>query len=370
MLKSKYLPDLWLFFAVIFLVLFGLVVVSSAGSSGTVVEGNINTVAKVSMQAVWAVLALIVMIVTIYLPTKWFYRYSWLIYIIALVLLALVFVPHIGKEIKGAYRWIDLRVLTFMPSEIMKIAMVLLLSALFAKSKGSINNGKTLIMALLIVFIPAALIYFQPDFGTMLLILGTGAIMIFLAGLPWIVTIIFGLVGSAGLAFIVTKKAYRSDRLTIFLDPWVDPMDKGYQIIRSLYAIASGRLTGLGPGNSMMKYGYLPEAMSDFIFSIIAEEYGVFGVSLLIGSYSLILWRSFRLAAKSRDTFSSFVVLGLSISICLQSIINIGVATASIPATGITLPFVSAGGTSLIISIFSMGIILNISKSVLRDKKE
>ena len=362
MFKKKSIPDLWLLILILFLLSFGLIVVFSTGFNDALIGGNSHI--KFGQQAKWAGLSLLLMLITIYIPINWFYKFSFYIYILGLILLGLVFVPGIGMELLGAYRWIEVGSLTFMPSELMKIGVVLLLSALFTKNKGQLKGFRPILLSLLVVLIPALLIFAQPDLGTMLLVLGTGGIMIVLAGLPWLITILFALAGVGGLALVVSKKSYRLDRLSIYRNPWADPDDTGYQIIHSLYAIVNGGLTGVGPGNSLMKYGYLPEAMSDFIFSIIAEEFGILGIFVLILAYFLFLWRCFYLARKTEDVFSSFLVLGLSISICLQSLINIGVATATIPATGVTLPFISAGGTSLAISMISVGLILNVSRLV------
>lgn len=363
--KSKAMPDLWLLIIVLALVAFGLVMVySSSFIDAALTQGNHYY--YLFQQTKWAVLALFVMLIATYFPLRWIKKMSIPVYALGILLLLALYIPGIGMEIKGATRWFDLGFATFMPSEVVKIGLVMMLSYLFSGWKGQLRKVKDIVLCGLILLLPAGIILMQPDYGTMLIVIGTAAVMMVIAGLPWIYSIIAGIVGGAGLAFFAWSEEYRRDRILSFLNPWKDPIGDGYQVIQSLYAIVSGKLTGLGFGQSRQKYGYLPEAMSDFIFAIVVEELGLLGATALMTLYILFLWRGYRIARNAKDTFAMFLAFGFTTMICLQSLVNIGVATSSLPATGITLPFISAGGTSLAISLLAVGLMLNVSRTIRR----
>ena len=361
--KSKAIPDLWLIIIVLSLVSFGLVMVYSSSSVDAAITHK-NDFFYVIQQGKWAILALMAMMITTYIPMKWFEFLAKPVYFVGIVLLALLLIPGVGTTIKGATRWIDLGFTTFMPSEVVKIGMVMMYAKFLSGIKGQLRNLKDIFIGLVIFLLPAGLILKQPDYSTMLIVIGTAGVMMVVAGLPWLYTGVAAALGGSGLVYLAFAEEYRRERVLSFLNPWKDPIGDGYQVIQSLYAIVSGGLTGLGFGQSRQKFGYLPEAMSDFIFAIIAEELGLMGVTLLIGLYVLFLWRGFRIAMKAKDMFSSLLATGFTTMICLQSIVNIGVATSSLPPTGITLPFISAGGTSLAISLVAVGLMLNASKSM------
>lgn len=361
--KTRAMPDLWLLIIVIALVAYGLVMVySSSFVDAALTQGN--HFFYFFQQAKWAGLATLAMGVAIYFPLKWIQKMSIPVYALGVVLLLALYIPGLGVEIKGATRWFNLGFTTFMPSEVVKIGMVMMLAHLFSKLKGQLRKIKDIVLCGLILLIPAGIILLQPDYGTMLILVGTAGVMLIIAGLPWIYTLFAAIVGGGGVAFLALSEDYRRDRVMTFLNPWKDPSGDGYQVIQSLYAIVSGKLTGLGFGQSRQKYGYLPEAMSDFIFAIVVEELGIFGASVLIILYVLFLWRGFRIARNSKDTYGMFLAFGFTTMICLQSLVNMGVATSTIPATGITLPFISAGGTSLAISMVAVGLMLNVSRNI------
>jgi len=363
--KSKAMPDLWLLIIVVALVAYGLVMVySSSFVDAALTHGNHYY--YFFQQAKWAALAFVAMLLATYFPLKWIKKMSIPVYVLGILLLLALYIPGIGVEIKGATRWFNLGFTTFMPSEVVKIGMVMMLSYLFAGYKGQLRKFKDILLCGIVFSLPAVIILLQPDYGTMLIIVGTAAIMMVLAGLPWIYTLFAGMVGGSGLVFLALAEEYRRDRVLTFLNPWKDPIGNGYQVIQSLYAIVSGQLTGLGFGQSRQKYGYLPEAMCDFIFAIVVEELGLLGATVLIVLYMLFLWRGYRIARNAKDTYAMFLAFGFTTMICLQSIVNIGVATSSIPATGITLPFISAGGTSLAISLVAVGLMLNASRTAQR----
>ncbi len=202
----------------------------------------------------------------------------------------------------------------------------------------------------------------QPDLGTGTVMVGTCVIMIYIAGARLYHFAILGLVGLAGFIGLIISAPYRMARITSFLDPWEDPLNSGFQIIQSLYAIGPGGLFGLGLGESRQKFFYLPEPQTDFIFSILAEELGFIGGSFVILLFALLLWRGIRIALGAPDLFGSFLAVGIISMIAIQVMINIGVVTGLMPVTGITLPFLSYGGSSLTIILMAVGVLLNISR--------
>jgi len=359
---KKHRPDIWLVLIVLMLVAFGLVMVYSS-SSAMASQLGVDSHYYAMNQAKWASLGIGVMFATTFLPLKWFKKGAMPIYIFGLLLLAALYIPSLAITRGGATRWLNLRFTTFMPSEVAKIAIVILLAKKFSEIKGNLRKLKDVAYCVGLILIPCAFILKQPDYSTMLILIGTTAIMMFIAGLPWIYTIVATLAGGSGLVYLAFGAEYRLERIKTFMDPWKDPSGHGWQVIQSLYAIASGGLIGLGYGKSRQKYGYLPESMSDFIFAIIAEEMGFLGASLLVILFVLFLWRGYRISRKTDDVFASFLAVGFTSMICLQAIVNMAVVTSSIPATGITLPFISAGGSSLVMSLIAVGMMLNASRA-------
>ncbi len=359
---KRRLPDIWLFLTVSMLVGFGLIMVYSS-SSVTAPQLGVDSSYFALNQVKWAIMGFAVMFVTALLPLDWFKKGAMPFYIFGLLLLAALYIPALAINRNGATRWLNLGFTTFMPSEAAKMAIVILLAKKFSEIQGNLRKLKDVAYCAVLILIPCVFILKQPDYSTMLIVIGTAAIMMFIAGLPWIYTILAGLSGGAGLVYLAVGEEYRLDRIKTFLDPWKDPSGHGWQVIQSLYAIASGKLVGLGYGQSRQKYGYLPEAMSDFIFAIVAEEMGLLGASILIMLFVAFLWRGYRISRKTDDLFAAFLAIGFTSMICLQAIVNMAVVTSSIPATGITLPFISAGGSSLVMSLIAVGMMLNASRA-------
>jgi cell division protein FtsW len=219
-----------------------------------------------------------------------------------------------------------------------------------------------LLPALLLVFAAFGMIMLQPDLGTGTVMVGTCVTMIFVAGARLSHFIGLGVLGLAGFVALILSAPYRIKRITSFLNPWEDPLGSGFQIIQSLYAIGPGGLFGLGLGQSRQKFFYLPEPQTDFIFAILAEELGFIGGSLVLLLFSLLLWRGVRIALGAPDLYGSFLALGIISMIAIQVMINIGVVTGLMPVTGITLPFLSYGGSSLTLMLMAIGVLLNISR--------
>lgn len=294
----------------------------------------------------------------------WTWR-TWakVIMITCFVLLVLVLIPGIGMERNGSRSWIGVGAFSIQPSEFMKLAMIAFLAKYLSENQKKITSFKKgLVPSLSLVFLAFAMIMLQPDLGTGTVMVGTSVVMIYVAGARISHFVGLGLLGVAGFVGLILSAPYRIKRITSFLNPWEDPLGSGFQIIQSLYAIGPGGLFGLGLGQSRQKFFYLPEPQTDFIFAILAEELGFIGGSFVILLFSLLLWRGVRIALGAPDLFGSFLGIGIIGMIAIQVIINIGVVTGLMPVTGITLPFLSYGGSSLTLMLMAVGVLLNISR--------
>jgi cell division protein FtsW len=282
---------------------------------------------------------------------------------IAVVLLGVVLVPHVGSMEGGAQRWFEFKSFSFEPSEFAKLAVVIMLARIFAdREDGALSFARAGFPALLCVGICFVLVMREPDFGTASLFVITAGVMLFVAGAKWQHLIVGAVVAVPTLLLFVYSSAYRRDRFTAFLHPWNDPQGTGYHIIQSLYALGSGGWFGLGLGESRQKFGYLPEQYTDFIYAIIGEELGFIGAAFVLVLFLALAYRGVRIAMNADDRFGYYLAIGLTASIVLQALVNIGVVTSAWPVTGVTLPFISYGGTSLVISMFGVGVLAGISR--------
>ena len=283
--------------------------------------------------------------------------------IICFVLLLLVLIPGIGNVRNGSRSWIGIGAFSIQPSEFMKLAMIAFLAKFLSERQKFITSFKKgLAPSLGLVFLAFGMIMLQPDLGTGTVMVGTCIVMIFIAGARISHFVMLGLVGVAAFAALVVSAPYRIKRITSFLDPWQDPLGSGFQIIQSLFAIGPGGLFGLGLGESRQKFFYLPEPQTDFIFAILSEELGFIGGSFILLLFSLLLWRGIRIALGAPDLYGSFLAVGIIAMVAIQVMINIGVVTGLMPVTGITLPFLSYGGSSLTLMLMAIGVLLNISR--------
>lgn len=283
--------------------------------------------------------------------------------IVCFVLLVLVLIPGIGNVRNGSRSWIGIGAFSIQPSEFMKLAMIAFLAKFLSENQKYITTFKKgLAPSLGLVFLAFGMIMLQPDLGTGTVMVGTCIVMIFIAGARVSHFVVLGLIGIAGFAALVISAPYRIKRITSFLDPWQDPLGSGFQIIQSLFAIGPGGLFGLGLGQSRQKFFYLPEPQTDFIFAILAEELGFIGGSFILLLFSLLLWRGIRIALGAPDLYGSFLAVGIIAMVAIQVMINIGVVTGLMPVTGITLPFLSYGGSSLTLMLLAIGVLLNISR--------
>ena len=308
-------------------------------------------------QISWAVIGLSGLIFFYLFDYKKLYLLSLPILLFSIVLLILVFLPGVGVYILGAHRWINFKFFILQSSEFAKLALTIFLAAWFS------NREKGRFLAfLLLTGIVIALIIAEPDMGTAIIILLIALTMYFLSGAP--LRQFFGMVPVVAiLGFLAVKFApYRAQRLTTFFDTNASPQTYSYHVRQILIALGSGGLTGVGFGNSLQKYAYLPESTTDSIFAIIAEEVGFVGSALILGAYALLVLVGFRIAERAKDSFGKFLAAGITTLIAVQALINLASQTALLPLTGVPLPFISYGGSALIVNLSAIGILLNISK--------
>ncbi|WP_156290553.1 stage V sporulation protein E [Oceanobacillus salinisoli] len=313
-------------------------------------------------QLLFAGVGVIAMFFFMFIPYNTWKKYAKVILIVCFSLLILVLIPGIGLVRGGAQSWIGVGAFSIQPSEFMKLGLIIFLANLLAVGQKYITSFRQgFLPCLLLVFTAFGLIMLQPDLGTGMVLVLTCMIMIFAAGAR--LSHFFGLaaLGVLGLVGLIASAPYRINRITAFLNPWEDPLGDGFQIIQSLYAIGPGGLMGLGLGNSLQKYFYLPEPQNDFIFAIIGEELGFIGGTFVIVLFLLLLWRGIKVSLEAPDLFGRLLALGIVSMLAVQAMINISVVIGLIPVTGITLPFLSYGGSSLTLTLCSVGILLNIS---------
>ncbi len=359
---KKRSPDFILFLTVLMLLSIGVVMVFSASQYVTIIRYQ-NAFYFFERQVLWALLGVTAMIFM--MNFDYFKIKRWIIplVVIGFLLLIAVLLPGIGKEVNGSKRWINLGFVSFAPAELVKLCLITFVAYGISKKPRLIQNFKQgLLPYLVIMAMAAGLILMQPDLGTAVTLCGTIMVMFLAAGARMTHLLSLGGVGLFFVTLAIYFEPYRMRRFLAFLDPKADPQGTGYHIIQSLYALGSGGLFGMGLGQSKQKFLYLPENHTDFIFAIIGEELGFIGASLVILLFIMLAWRGFKIAITAPDPFASLLATGITCGIVLQAIINMGVVTGSMPVTGVPLPFISFGGTSLLFTLMGVGILLNISK--------
>lgn len=312
-------------------------------------------------QCLWAVIGFAGMLAASRIEYTKLQKFARIFLLISIVMLVLVLV--VGEPRNNAKRWLGIGSFSIQPAEIAKFAMILFIADTIARIKGGVRKFfKGMLPILLVTGVVFALIVKQPNLSTAGSIVILALVMLFIGGANLLhLTGLLG-VGAAGAVALTLSADYRLSRLTAFLDPWADPMDSGWQLIQSLYSLGSGGLFGLGLAKSRQKYLYLPYPETDFIFAIIGEELGFIGATFLILLYIVLIWRGIRVALTAPDLFGSLLAAGIISMITIQVVINIAVVTASMPPTGLPLPFISYGGSSLAIFLTSIGVLLNISR--------
>lgn len=294
---------------------------------------------------------------------KLYYKYSNIILLGSFILLVLVLIPGLGQVRNGSRSWFGIGSLGIQPSELAKISLIIFTAKYLSKSEKTIKFFKKgTLPILLIIFLFFGLIMLEPDFGTGMVIVMSLMFMLFISNIKISFFGIMGTLGLGGIVALIIIAPYRLARILSFLNPWSDPLGSGFQIIQSLYAIGPSGLFGKGLGNSVQKHFYLPEPQTDFIFAIISEEFGFLGIMILSILFLTLFYNTIKISLNQKDLFAKYLSFGLIIEIIFQTILNISVVIGLVPVTGVTLPFISYGGSSLLISMISIGIILNISR--------
>jgi cell division protein FtsW len=368
-------PDLLLVGTCLTLLLFGLVMIASAGID---VSEQLFGVPYhfVVRHSIYIVLGFIGALVISVVPVKVWQANSAVFLVIAFVLLGLVLFPGIGQEIKGSRRWIDLGPVGFQPSELAKVAMILYVGAYLVRRRDEVTSSWSgFLKPVLVLSLMVLLLLMEPDFGSVVVVLGTILAMLFLGGVKpgQFFLAMFTAIGAVGV--MALSESYRVQRLLAFRNPWAEEnvYGSGYQLTQSLIAFGRGEWFGVGLGNSMQKLFYLPEAHNDFIVAIIAEELGLVGILALIAMYSVMIQRMFRigrLAELKDNLFGAYCAYGIGILFSMQAFINVGVNTGLLPTKGLTLPFISAGGTSLIVSMALVALVNRIYGETLHKGAE
>jgi cell division protein FtsW len=362
--RERHAPDYVLLLAVAGLVAIGILMVySSSAIRGYIVADD--TLAYVGPQALWVVLGGVALVITSRLDYRYGRVVSIPLYGIALVLLVLVLLPGVGRVVGGAARWLALGPLPPVhPAEFAKLALVIYLAHWLATRGQRVSGFRTGILPFLVITLPIVLLVVrEPDLGTSAVLLGAATVMLFSAGANVLWLAALAPAALAGIAWVISSNAYQRARIVGFLDPWSDPQGLGFHTIQGLLALALGGIVGSGLGSSLQVAGlYLPNAWNDFIFAIIGEELGFAGGLLVIVLFLIVGYRGMRVALGAPDTFGGLLAAGITVVIVVQAFVNIGVVLALLPVTGITLPFVSAGGSSLIVSLAAVGILLSISR--------
>ena len=367
--------DFYLLVIILILLAFGIVMVLSASAPSAVAEGN-DAYTYVTKQIQFAALGLVVMYLVSKIDYRIYKKIYWPIYWASIAVLLLVLIPGLGSESGGAKRWIDLGFLRFQPSELTKIGLIVFYAGYLTDHKKDLRSFKKgFVIPLIYLCIPVLIAFFvQNHLSVGIVMSAITFVMMLMAGCRLLHFVLSGLVvgggGIAALAIYLStagesagESSFRIDRILNFTDPWQDPTGTGWQAIQSLYAIGSGGIFGVGLGESKQKYLYVSEPQNDFIFSILAEELGFVGCVVVIILFALFIWRGIVIAMKAKDMFGSLLATGITTLVMVQVVINIAVVTNTIPNTGMSLPFFSAGGTALIILLAMCGILLNISKS-------
>ena len=342
------------------LVLIGIVMVFSSSAAYT--EHN-DSFYFLKRQVLWCLLGTGMLLITKNLDYHKLHQYTYPIMIITFLLLIVVMFPEFSKKVGGARRWLAFGGFSFQPSELAKFTLVLFIAKSLVKRADKLRNFAYGYLPNLIVlgffFIP---ILFQPDFGTVMVILAVTCTMLFIAGLrkKFLFLSILAIIPFIALAIYFAD--YRSRRIIAFLNPWEDPSGAGFQVIQSFYAFGRGGFWGAGLGESSQKLYRLPEAHTDFIFSVIGEELGFVGTTAIVLLFLIFIWRGFLTAYQAKDPFGTHLATGLTLLIGLQAFINLSVASGLLPTKGLTLPFISMGGSSMLVTMLSVGVILNISE--------
>ncbi|MDD7149714.1 MAG: putative lipid II flippase FtsW [Mycoplasma sp.] len=352
--------NILLLIIVTIMALYGIIMIYSASSVWAQYKFN-DAFHFAKYQFIFFIISFLCMLIVKKIDYNLYKRHSNKILLLSLILLILVLIPGIGTLRNGSRSWFKIGPFGLQPSEIAKVSLIIFLSKYLEKNQNNLSNIKKSILPVLgIIFLFFGLIMLEPDFGTGMVIVLSLMLILFISGVKLKFFASLGILGILGIAGLIIIAPYRLKRIISFLNPWSDPLGSGYQIIQSLYAIGPASLLGLGFGKSIQKQFYLPEPQTDFIFAIICEEFGIVGAISVIALFISLFYIILKISLKQNNLFAKYLSFGLGMQIILQGALNLCVVTSLIPVTGVTLPFFSYGGSSLLVSMISIGIILNI----------
>ena len=344
------------------IVIFGLISVYSSSHVWALYKYD-DSFYYIKRQAIFACIGVVAMFVTSKIDYHIYKKYYKVILGICFLLLILVLIPGLGVVRGGSRSWFNFGVFALQPSELFKIGMIIFAAVYIEKNYHKMKKLRYSLRLLLVMGLGFLLIMLQPDFGSGIVMACSIVVMIIVSPFPFIYFIFLGILGVIGIIAMILSAPYRMERILSFLDPFQDPLGSGFQAIQALYAIGPGGLLGVGFDNSIQKHFYLPEPQTDFIFAIVAEEFGFIGGVALIGLYLMLFKTVLKISKNVQDIFGSLLMIGIVAMIGIQTLINLGVVVGLFPVTGVTLPLMSYGGTSLTITLMSIGILINISKS-------
>jgi cell division protein FtsW len=361
-MPRKLTPDVWLFGVAVILLSAGVVMVYSA-SAIVAADRFHDPYFFLKKQVFWALLGSAALWAVLQVDYRRLEPLMLPVLILAAVLLVLVLVPPLGQAINGTRRWIRLGPVSFQPAELAKLALVVYLAGFLAKRRHELGDFRRgFLPPVLVAAALAALVLVQPDLGSCLTLVALTFGLLYIAGSPvkhlaWVMAPALPL-----LALAVWWAPYRVRRITAFLDPWADAQGSGFQIIQSWLALGNGGLVGQGIGGSRQKLFYLPEAHTDFIFAIIGEEFGFVGSMTIVALFAVLIWRGLRIGLRAPEPFGAYLALGITVLLATQTLVNLGAVTGLLPTKGLPLPFISFGGSALIMTMVSTGMLLNISQ--------
>jgi cell division protein FtsW len=359
--KGHHKPDYLFMLVVLFLVVFGLIIIASASSVQSFQNFGNNYEYFFHQLLYGALIGVVAFFVFSRIDYHKYRKIALPFFIFAVILLVAVLLG--GPVVKGARRWIALGPLNFQPTEIVKLAVIFYFAAWFSKIGGDVKTWKKGFLPFVaVVAIVCGLVILQPDLGSLLVIATIATVLYYIAGAPWLHLGVMGLSAVAAIGYLIKTAEYRFARLTVFLDPSLDPKGAGYQINQALLAVGSGGLFGLGLNNSIQKHNYLPEVSTDSIFAVISEELGMARALILVALFLILAVRGYQVAKNAPDEFGRLLACGIIAWISFQAFINIGAILGILPLTGVPLPFISYGSSALIVTLAASGILLNISR--------
>ncbi|VUD40326.1 putative peptidoglycan glycosyltransferase FtsW [Thalassocella blandensis] len=362
--------DVQLVITAIALISFGLIMVASSSIDFASARYG-DPLYLVKKQGIFLSIGLAAGLLIMCVPTSMWQKYSGLLLCLAIFFLIAVLIPGVGKLVNGSRRWLSLGPMSMQASELAKICLLLFFSSYLARRNQDVQKSWTSFFVMVsVIGVTVVLLLLEPDFGSSVVICLTLGTMMFVAGVPILRFILLALAGVGGLALMAVVSPYRWERLVAFMDPWSRQFDSGYQLVQSLIAFGRGEWFGLGLGNSIQKLFFLPEAHTDFIFAIIAEEFGLLGVLTLIGGFGFFVYKIFSLSRKASEkgeAFSAYLCLGVGTLLAVQAFINMGVSSGLLPTKGLTLPFISYGGSSLLISCALLAMVFRVNWEIGRD---